>query len=165
MTLEPVIRFLDRYDLPWVLLALMTWLAILLTCSRKEFWRGLPVGLWTMVIGGALEQFFIHHKFWAEDFIMIKIGELDLFLIIGPFFTIGVLLVRFLPESRWGKFLAVLAWSGFATLIEMGAIKFGFLDYHPVKWGMEFSIATYYLALMSALGFYFSLYDRPKAYL
>lgn len=155
MTLEIIIRFLDKYNLPWLLLAIMTWLIILFSCSRKCFLHGLPTGIWTLLIGAGLEQFFINYKFWLERFIMIRVGELDLFVIIGPFFSIGVLLIRFLPESRWGKYLAVLFWSGVSTGIELIAIKLGFLDYHPVKWSALHSLISYYLSLLSALGFYY----------
>ncbi|MFZ3173061.1 MAG: hypothetical protein WA118_13910 [Carboxydocellales bacterium] len=154
MVLKSISRFLDKFDLPWVLLALITILIIVSTNSRKDFWRCFPVGIWTMVTGALLEQFFIKNKFWVEHFKMIKVGELDLFVIIGPFFAIGFLLIRFLPENRLAKFLAVLAWSGLATGIEFMAGKLGFLEYDSQKWSALHSLGIYYLSLMSALGFY-----------
>lgn len=155
MALETVTRFLDQHNLPWLLLAAVSWLIIAFSCSRKAFWRGLPAGIWTMATGTILELFFINHKFWVERFIMIHIGELDLFVITGPFFSVGLLLIRFLPENRWGRYLAVLFWSGFATGIELLAVKLGFLEYQPAKWSMFHSIMAYFLGLMSALGFYY----------
>lgn len=104
MFLNSVSRFLDKFDLPWVILALITILILVSTNSRKDFWRCCPVGIWTMVTGALLEQFFINNKFWVDHYIMIKVGELDLFVIIGPFFAIGFLLVRFLPENRLAIF-------------------------------------------------------------
>ena len=154
MVLASIISFLDKFNLPWVLLAIFTWWVIIFTDSRRDFRRCLPVGIWTMVTGALLEQFFIYNKFWVERFIMIKVGELDLFLILGPFFALGFLMIRFLPESRLAKFLTVLAWSGLAVGIELIATKLGFLDYHPQRWGSLYSLFTYYFALMSALGFY-----------
>lgn len=161
MTMDAVIRFLDKYNLPWVLLAIITWLTILFTYSRKDFWPGLLTGIWTMLTGSVLEQFFIYHKFWEERYIMVHLGELDLFLIIGPFFSLGVLVIRFLPKNRWTRYLAVLAWSGLATGIEVIAIKLQFLDYHPVKWSFIHSLMAYVLALMSALGFYYITFSSP----
>lgn len=154
MILKSITGFLDQFDLPWLLLAIATILIIIFTNSRKDFWRCFPVGIWTMVTGTLLEQFFINNKFWVEDYIMIKVGELDLFVIIGPFFALGFLLIRFLPENRLAKFLAVLAWSGLTTGIEFIAGKLGFLSYDPQKWTALHSLGIYFFSLMSALGFY-----------
>ncbi|MDA8213096.1 MAG: hypothetical protein M0021_14645 [Clostridia bacterium] len=76
MILKSITGFLDQFDLPWLLLAIATILIIIFTNSRKDFWRCFPVGIWTMVTGTLLEQFFINNKFWVEDYIMIKVGEL-----------------------------------------------------------------------------------------
>ncbi|MBB6214461.1 hypothetical protein HNQ80_000541 [Anaerosolibacter carboniphilus] len=167
MSLHIIIKFLDSYNLPWLILAILTWLVIFFSCSLREFFHALPVGIWTMIVGAVLESFFLHHKFWVERFIMIHIGELDLFLIIGPFFSIGLLLIRFLPKSRWGKCLIILAFAALATGIELIAIKLGFLEYHESKWGIAYSIVAYCLSLMSALGFYSVYYNKsiyPRTY-
>ncbi len=112
-----------------------------------------------MIVGGILEHFFINHKFWQEEFIMFPIGELDLFLIIGPFFSIGVLLIRFLPEGALGKFFLVFILSGIATGIEFVAIEMEFLIFNIEKWGFLNSLVAYYLGLMSGLGFYYAYYS------
>lgn len=161
MSLAVIERFLDTYNLPWLILAILTWLLILFSCSSREFFYALPVGIWTMVVGAVLEEFFINHKFWTERFILIHLGELDLFVVVGPFFAIGLLLIKFLPGGRWGKFLIVLILSTLATGIELLATKLGFLVYHPTNWIPLQSFATYVLGLMSGLGFYFVFYDIP----
>ncbi len=160
MSLEIITRFLDQHNLPWLILALLTWLAIYLLCSPRCFFKAFPVGIWTMAVGGILEHFFIEHKFWEERYMMIPLGESDLFVIIGPFFAIGVILIRFLPESRRGKFLTVLVLSVFATAIELIAIELGFLTYNESKWGVLNSLIAYSLGLMSALGFYYAYYSK-----
>lgn len=162
MALEPIIGFIDTYNLPWLLLALLTWVLILSFCSSRSFFHALPIGLWTMALGTCLESFFIHHKFWAERFILIPVGELDLFVILGPFFTIGILFIQFLPESRFGKCLSILVFSALATSIEWIAIQLEFLAYDPTKWGFPYSFAAYSLALLSAFGFYYLYYGNPK---
>lgn len=155
MTLKIIISFLDKYDLPWLLLAIMTWIILSFSCSWKQFIKALPVGIYTMIAGAALEHFFIKYKFWKENFIMIPINELDLFLVIGPFFSIGIVLIRFLPRSCFGKYISLLFWSGISTAIELAAIRLGFLTYHPTKWSYLYSFSLYFLSLMSALGFYY----------
>ncbi len=162
MGLDAISRLLDKYNLPWLLLALMSWLIIIFSCSRKDFWYGFPVGIWTMVTGAVLEQFFIDQKFWVDRFIMIPVGELDLYLIIGPFFGLGLLLIRFLPKSRLLRYFSVLAWSALATGIEFIATKLHFLVYSGTKWSYLHSMTCYSIALMSALGFYFIYYEYRK---
>jgi len=161
--LETVVNLLDKYNLPWLLLAVLTWVLVLLTCSLSFLWQTMPVGIWTMITGGIIEQFFIYHKFWTEKFIMIHLGELDLFVLAGPFFTLGILLIRFLPRNRWLVFLSILAWSVVATFIEIAALKLGFLAYDPEKWWLAHSLGTYYFSLMSALGF-FCVYSNKLIY-
>ncbi|WP_026477221.1 hypothetical protein [Alkaliphilus transvaalensis] len=157
---EGITNFLDTYNLPWLILAVICWVVIFFTCSLKEFKRALPIALWTMVVGGVLENFFIDNKFWKEDFILVHLGELDLFVVIGPFFTIGLFLIRCLPKKSWQKLFLVLLLSTLATLIEFFSIKLGFLSYDSEKWGYIYSIVAYIIGLMSALGFYFIYYDR-----
>jgi hypothetical protein len=158
MTLETLVGFLDRYNLPWLLWTLFSWQVILLTCTRKQFWHAFPVGIWTALVGTVLEQFFIENKFWVDRFILIQVGEFDLFLAIGPFFALGVMLARFLPENSLGRFFAVFAWSAAAMLGELTSVWLGFLQYHAEKWSALHSMTAYYIALMSSLGFYFSFY-------
>ncbi|MEW9122841.1 MAG: hypothetical protein AB2421_09025 [Thermotaleaceae bacterium] len=160
--MENIIKFLDLYNLPWLLLALLTWLIIFFTCSSRQFLHGLPVGIWTMAVGGILEAFFIEHKFWIQRFILIHVGELDLFVLIGPFFAIGLLLIRFLPSTPWGKSIIVLGFSALATLIELAAIKLHFLSYHESKWGWIYSMVAYCIGLTSALGFYYIYRHREN---
>ncbi|SNT27615.1 hypothetical protein SAMN05446037_10707 [Anaerovirgula multivorans] len=160
MIIELVMKFLDTHNLPWLILAAITWLIIYFSCSLQQFFHALPVAFWTMLIGGILESFFIDKKFWIERFILVHLGELDLFVIIGPFFSIGLLLIRFLPKGRWKKHLAILVFATLATAIELIATKLGFLEYHSEKWGALYSLVAYYLALMSALGFYYVYYNR-----
>lgn len=163
MLLEIISAFLDKYNLPWLILAVLSWLLIILSCSYRSFLHALPVGFWTMAVGTTLELFFINYKFWTERFVMIPLGELDLFVIIGPFFSMGILLIRFLPEGRWSKYLAVLIFSALATGIELIAVELQFLVYHQEKWGFLYSMAAYCLGLMSALGFYF-IYHNANFY-
>lgn len=154
MTLETLTRFLDKYNLPWLTLAILSWIIIYFTFTRIQFYHILPIGIWTMVIGSLLEVFFINNKFWVEKFIMIHIGELDLFVIAGPFFFLGMVMIRFLPENLWLKYLSILFWSCLATGMEAVATKLGFLMY-STKWSAFHSIGIYYLALLGALGFYY----------
>ncbi|MCW3489267.1 hypothetical protein [Dethiobacter alkaliphilus] len=156
MTLETIILFLDKYNLPWLLWALTSWLVIYMTCNRQQLRHAFSVGLWTAAVGLVLEHFFIVNKFWTERFIMLPVGELDLFVVIGPFFTLGVMLIRYLPGHFRGQMLAVFAWSATATAGELLSLRLGFLQYHPDKWTILHSFVGYYLGLMSALGFYFS---------
>ncbi len=156
-------NFLDRYNLPWFLLAVFSWTVVRLAGKREDLRHGFPVGVWTMAVGGVLEQFFIENKFWSERFIMVPVGEMDLFLLIGPFFALGILLIRFLPESTAGRLLAVLGWSLLAVIFEFLAVQLGFLAYHPRNWSGGHSLAGYFLALMSALGFYFIYYHIGDA--
>ncbi|AKL94639.1 hypothetical protein CACET_c11740 [Clostridium aceticum] len=158
--METIIEFLDTYNLPWLILAGITWLTIYFSCSLQQFFHALPVGLWTMTIGGTLENFFIDNKFWEQHFIMIQVGKLDLFVLVGPFFAVGLLLIRFLPKGRWQKFFMVLVFSALSTAIELIAIKFGFLTYHPENWSAISSLIAYYLGLMSGLGFYYVYYNK-----
>ncbi len=160
LSLEIIVEFLDHYNLPWVILAVLSWLSIYFSCSFHCFLQALPVGIWIMAVGTVLEQFFIYHRFWEDHFIMVPIGESDLFLIIGPFFSIGILLIRFLPKNRWGQFFTVLILSGLAAGIELIAVKLGFLTYNSAKWGFLNSFIAYYLGLMSALGFYYVYYSK-----
>jgi hypothetical protein len=160
MLFEQITQFIDKYNLPWLLLAIISWMVIVSVFSKRHFWHALPVGFWTMTIGTMLELFFIEHRFWTDKYVMVHIGEIDLFVIIGPFFVIGLLLVRFLPANGIGKLLAVLAWSGFATGMEYIAIKMGFLDYQPGKWQALYSLLAYFISLMSALGFYYVYYNK-----
>lgn len=160
MPVEKLIEFLDAYNLPWFLLAVVTWLVIYITCSLQQFFHALPVALWTMATGGILERFFIEHKFWSEEFIMIHIGGLDLFVIIGPFFSLGLVFIRFLPKGRWKKYFSALAFAALSTGIELIATKLGFLQYHGEKWNGLHSFVAYSLGLMSALGFYYVYYNK-----
>ena len=155
-------NFIDTYNLPWFLLAVFSWVIVRLTCRREDFRHGLPVGIWTLLAGGVLEHFFIQEKFWVERFSMIPVGELDLFLLIGPFFSLGVLLIRYLPESAPGRLAAVLGWSVLGVAIEFLAIQLGFLGYSP-QWSGGHSLLGYFLGLMSALGFYFAYYQISDA--
>jgi hypothetical protein len=159
MTIETIVGFLDRHNLPWLLWALLSWLVIYLTCTRRQFWHAFPVGLWTALVGSILEHFFIENKFWVDHFILISIGKFDLFVAIGPFFALGVILIRFLPENAPGRFIAVFFWSVFAVLGELSSGWLGFLQYHPENWSALHSLVGYFIGLMSALGFSFSFYS------
>lgn len=161
MILESITGFLDKYNLPWLLLAVMTWVLIISTCSWKIFRYALPVGLWSMFVGYVMERFFIYHKFWIEKFILVHIGELDLFIVIGPFFAAGIMLIRFLPESGWGNLLSLLAWSLLFTGIEWVAATLKFLDYDDVRWTYIHSYVSYFFSLMNTLGFYYLIYALP----
>ncbi len=160
MTLDSIIIFLDKYNLPWVLLAILVWIVIVFTCSMKEFVHALPVGIWTMFVGYILETFFVDHRFWVDKFLMIPIGDLDLFLVIGPFFAIGLLLIRFLPRERWKKLFLILLFSALATAIEALAMQLGFLQYADEKWCYIHSFVAYIFGLFSAVGFYSIYYDK-----
>ncbi|UNC90648.1 hypothetical protein [Candidatus Contubernalis alkaliaceticus] len=163
MSLDIITGFLDQHNLPWLILALLSWIIIYFLCSSRCFLKAFPVGLWTMTVGAILEHFFIEHKFWEEQFIMIPLGELDLFVIIGPFFAIGVILIRVLPENRLGKFLTVLFLSIIAVAVELAAIQLGFLSYNEAKWGLLNSLIAYSIGLMSALGFYYAYYSKSAS--
>lgn len=160
MNISAITNFLDKNNLPWFLLFLFCWWLIWATCTRKQFYHALPVGIWTMVVGTALEHFFIFHKFWVEKFIMIPFKDLDLFVCIGPFFAIGIMLVRFNPKTKSLKFFNIVAWSALATLVEFIAIELGFLAYTPSKWTYLSSFGTYMLSLHGALGFYSIYYTN-----
>lgn len=156
-----MLNFIYYYRLPWIILSIFTWALIIFTCSFRQFIYAMPIGLWTMLVGGLLENFFINAKFWHESFILIPIGELDLFVMLGPFFTIGVILVRYLPKRPVHKLLLVLLLSLLATGIELIAIPLGLLTYAQGKWQSMHSVFAYVLGLMSALGFYFVYYNLP----
>ena len=154
--MDTVSRFFDHFNLPWLLLALMSWSLIFIFCSRECFRKGYPVGIWTMITAAVLEHYFITQKLWIDRFIMVHVGELDLFLIIGPYFAIGLLMIRFLSANRWGRLATVLILSGLATGVELIAIQLGALEYNPGKWGTAQSMVAYVLGLFSALGFFYS---------
>ena len=162
MTLDNITGFLDRHNLPWLLLAIISWIIVYLSSRRRAFFQLLPMGIWTAVVGYMLERFFIVHKFWSDKFIMIPINGLDLFVVIGPFFSIGILLLQYLPKTTFGQLAAVLFWSFIATAIEMLAIKLGFLYFASGKWTYLHSILAYCLGLMSTLGFYYTLKQSMK---
>jgi len=162
MSIDSAQSFIYTYKLLWPILALLTWLLIIFTCSFRQFLHALPIGIWTMIIGGVLENFFIVFKFWQENLISIPVGELDLFVVIGPFFTIGVIFVRFLPSNPWGKVFLILLLSVLATGIELIAIELGMLKYTETRWIELYSIAAYTIGLMSAQGFYYIYYNLPK---
>ena len=151
---------MEAYRLPWLLLAILSWITIYFSCSWYQFTKALPAGLWTMAVGFILEQFFLHHKFWSDNYLLIPIGELDLFLVIGPFFTIGLLLIRFLPRNKWGVFSLVLLFSVLATGIEAITMKLCFLKYHETKWSYIHSVFAYSLGLMSTIGFHHVLFKK-----
>jgi len=152
--------FMEAYRLPWLMLAILSWITIYFTCSYKQFTKALPAAIWTMIVGAILEQFFLHHKFWSDKYLLIPIGELDLFLVIGPFFTLGLLLIRLLPRNKWGILSSVLFFSILATGIEVISIKLSFLKYHETKWNYLHSIFAYSLGLMSTLGFHYALWKK-----
>ena len=159
--MNTLMELVEVYRLPWLLLALVSWGILFVYQGKRSFWQGLPLGIWTSVVGGVLENFFVKHKFWAEEYILVKIGQIDLFVIIGPFLVIGWMLIRHLPEQPIGRILAVFSWSMFATFVEYVAIKLGFLSYEPGRWTYLLSIMAYSLALFSTLGVYFAfLSDR-----
>lgn len=162
MILEIIEGFIYEYKLPWLILAVLIWFVIIFTCSFRQFLYALPIGIWTMIVGTILENFFIHHKFWQERYVLVPIGELDLFVIIGPFFAIGIFLIRFLPGTTWGKYAIVLILSILSTSIELLFIQFGFLKYDKTQWNAFYSIVAYTLGLMSALGFYYIYYHLPR---
>ncbi len=159
MTLDSFIIFLDKYNLPWVLLAVVVWLVIIFTCSLKEFIHALPVGIWTMFVGFILETFFVENRFWVDRFLMVPVGDLDLFLILGPFFAIGLLLIRFLPRERWKKIVLILIFAALGTAVEALAVQLEFLQYAE-KWCYIHSITSYCFGLFSAVGFYAIYYDK-----
>lgn len=160
--LEAVMGFVEQYNLPWFLLAVLSWVVLRMAARRDSFRHALPVGIWTLAVGGILEHFFITEKFWNDRFIMVPVGELDLFLLIGPFFALGILLIRFLPENAVGRFVMVLVWSMLAVAIEFLAVELGFLSY-STRWSGGHSLVGYLLGLMSALGFYFVYYRIDDA--
>ena len=160
MIIEKLINFLDTHNLPWLILALITWVTIYFSCSLKQFLHALPVAIWTMLLGGILEHFFILHKFWIEDFILINVNGLDLFVIIGPFFSLGLILIRFLPRGKWSKYLTVLLFAVLSAMIELLSIKLGFLQFESGKWNIFYSVFAYFVSLMSALGFYYVYYNN-----
>lgn len=93
---------------------------------------------------------------------MININDIDLFVVIGPFFSLGILLIQYLPETAMKQLASVLLWSCFATAIELLAIKLGFLSYMEGKWSYLHSLLAYFLCLMNALGFYHTLQSGKK---
>ncbi|AOT69783.1 hypothetical protein [Geosporobacter ferrireducens] len=157
MTLNTLTKFLERYDLPWLLLAVISWIILYFSSRHRPFLKLLPAGIWSAVVGYILERFFIVHKFWEDKYIMIHVDGVDLFIVIGPFFAIGMLLLQYLPKSTFGQLAAVLLWSFFATAIEILAVKLGFLHFTPSKWTYLHSTLAYCLGLMSTLGFYYTL--------
>lgn len=164
MLLETISEFLNQYNLPWLILAIISWLAIYFLCSFRVFLHALPVGIWTMFIGAILEYFFVRYEFWTERFIMIPIGGLDLFVVVGPFFTIGIILIRFLPAGKYGKLAIVFVLSLIAAGVELLAVKMGFLVYNQEKWTVLYSVVAYCLGLMSALGFYYVYYNKDLVF-
>lgn len=157
MTLNAFTKFLERYELPWLLLAIISWIILYFSSRHKPFLQLLPMGIWSAVVGYILERFFIVHKFWEDKYIMIHVDGVDLFVVIGPFLVVGILLLQYLPKSTWGQLGAVLLWSLFATAVELLAVKLGFLHFTPGKWTYLHSTLAYCLGLMSTLGFYYIL--------
>lgn len=160
MILEMFKYYIELYKLPWLILAILSWIAIYFTCSFKQFMYALPSGVWSMMLGTILEQFFVYHKFWTDKYLLIPIGELDLFVIIGPFFAIGLLFIRFLPRNKWSICLLIVLFSAIATGIELLSIEFCSLKYHDTKWSYLHSLFAYCIGLISTLGFNSLYYDK-----
>lgn len=164
MYLQAIIELIKYYRLPWLILAIIFWIISYYIFSLKQFIYALPGGIFSMLIGTSLETFFIDHKFWQDRYLLIPVGELDLFLIIGPFLIIGLWLIRLLPNKRLYICCFILLLSALATGVEFIFIQIDVLKFDTSKWSYYHSLFAYFLGLLSTLGLHCIYYEKTKAH-
>lgn len=164
MYFQAIIEFIKLNRLPWLILAIIIWIINIYFFNLKQFIYALPGGIFSMLIGASLETFFIAHKFWFERYLLIPVGKLDVSLIIGPFFSIGLWLIRLLPNNRLYTCCLILLLSALATGVEYIFIQFSILKYDTSRWSYYHSLFTYYLGLVSTLGLHCIYYGKTNTY-
>jgi len=115
---------------------------------RKNYPAGLMAAFW----GGLLENFYIEKQLFLDHLMLLPapFPNVDIYLVLGPYFVMGVLFVQFLPDNPMHKGPYALAWGIFGVIIEWIFVKVEYLRF--TNWSLWDSYLSYWLFFMMMIG-------------
>lgn len=123
--------------MPWVIFAIVIWLIILifLRASLGKYWSA---GLWALLVGYFLNNFFIKHEFYLFKETLYPIQAIPAAYLFG-LTGIGIIIVSFLPEGKAWQLPYLILLSALFTGMELFAESQGCLTY--IHWTLYDSFA------------------------
>jgi len=147
-----ILVYIREQRLPWLILFIFAWGIFFTVSDWKQLRNNYRAGLMAAFWGGLLENFFIAKELFAENLMILPspFPNVAIYLMLGPFFVMGVLFVQFLPDIPTYKGPYALAWGIFGVTIEWIFLKLGYLQFH--NWSLWTSYLSYWLFFMMMIG-------------
>lgn len=111
----------------WLGSLVLTWGALFLSSGRREFSAYYPGGLWSVLIGIAIEFVIRRHLgFWNLEQTIVRLWRVELVTFIGPRFVEGVLFFQFLPKQTSLQLPAAVLWALVAIASDVMTAALGY---------------------------------------
>lgn len=145
----------------WIISFALSWILFLLCVERDNLWPSVIGGICAVIIQFFTDKIFIGLKLYIiHEGILCVNGSGSIFFTLGPVFTMGTLMVQYLPQRRSMKFLNVFIWAIFFILFERTMLAFGYLEYQHWSQLYSFWIDVMALADISWIGEIFARQKR-----
>ncbi len=135
----------------WIILFVLSWVLFILLSG----WKGLKRTIWCGFFGMALQFFIdtyaISYEMYKVDRKIIHFFGSSAFFIIGPVFTVSVLLARYHPDKWWMRIVNVLAIAALYSIQEALLLTSGALVY--LNWKFIYSVGIN-ISVMIALSWF-----------
>lgn len=149
-----ILEYIREQRLPWAILFVFAWSIFFIFSDWNQLRKNYPAGLMAAFWAGLLENFFIEKQLFIDhDHLMLlpaPFPNVDIYLVLGPFFVMGVLFVQFLPDNPMYKGPYALAWGIFGVFVEWMFLKVEYLKFQ--KWNLWSSYLSYWLFFMMMIG-------------
>ena len=147
-----ILHYIREQRLPWGILFVLAWVIFFIFSDWNQLRKNYPAGLMAAFWAGLLENFFIEKQLFIDHLMLLPapFRNVDIYLVLGPFFVMGVLFVQYLPDNPMYKGPYSLAWGVFGVFIEWIFLKVEYLRFRD--WTLWDSYLSYWLFFMMMIG-------------
>ncbi|HAN10316.1 MAG TPA: hypothetical protein DCP90_06865 [Clostridiales bacterium] len=140
----------------WIIYFIASWILFVLLIDIKK----IKINIWGGVLAVLLQLIFdteaMNHKLYIINNPILELWGSSLFFILGPSFTIGVLIAQYQPENKVMRIANVLALTTLYTLMELLLVlrkAVVYLDWHwhdsiGVNFGIMIIISWFVIVIL-----------------
>ncbi|MGI6097463.1 MAG: CBO0543 family protein [Dethiobacteria bacterium] len=148
--------------MPWLVIAVITWIILLLSLRGIQIRRLWTAGFFSLLLVGSVSYIGVNLGLIRFNNALYSLNGIPVFFLLAAI-AVGMLVVRFLPESKGWQLLYILLISIISVIIDFYFTEKNFLVYE--NWQIGYSFLVYFFVLTTTVWLSDITVKRRRGYL